>query len=142
MIDSNLTTVENLELKNSLTQFNPYDMGRKANWEQVMGTDSSLWLVPLQKGELLGDGISWFKNEQFKKSKTIAPGGKKGFDKFEDEEDVDTEIGSQRGGALSKSKTMKAGPKKEEVVLKVEENKGGKFNFDDYNKNFSSQNTP
>ena len=106
MIDRNSTSIQEMENQNKIEVANVYDLGRLANWQQVMGTDYKFWFIPIQSEDMIGDGISWKKNFGFKKSKTL---GGKGFKHFDNEEDNDTEIGSQKGGMFKKTKTQLIG---------------------------------
>lgn len=103
LIDRNSTSIQELALGNKLELVNVYDLGRELNWKQVMGEDVKWWFIPIDRPQdRVGDGITWEKVQAFKKSKTRIDG--KDFKEFEDEE-IDTEIGSQKGNKLQKSQT-------------------------------------
>jgi len=56
----NKTTIENLDKKNE-PYVSVYDIGPKANWEQIFGLNKWLWPFPMfcDGGKPLGDGIYW-----------------------------------------------------------------------------------
>eukprot|EP01126_Amoeba_proteus_P043550 TRINITY_DN4788_c0_g1_i1.p1 TRINITY_DN4788_c0_g1~~TRINITY_DN4788_c0_g1_i1.p1 ORF type:complete len:144 (-),score=24.16 TRINITY_DN4788_c0_g1_i1:153-584(-) len=53
LIFKNQTTLESFK---NLT-YNPYDLGKRANWEQVFGTDPWLWFLPIANH--VGDGLKF-----------------------------------------------------------------------------------
>jgi hypothetical protein len=61
---SNKTTIENLDKKGEDYQ-SLYDIGAKANWEQIFGLNRLLWPFPVfcGSGKPLGDGIYWPTNK-------------------------------------------------------------------------------
>lgn len=61
---SNKTTIENLDKKGEDYQ-SLYDIGAKANWEQIFGHNKLLWPFPVfcGSGKPFGDGIYWPTNK-------------------------------------------------------------------------------
>lgn len=61
LIENNSTTIENLEEKSSGSGFTnyQYDQGSEFNWNQVMGKNRFLWLIPYigKAGYPNGDGV-------------------------------------------------------------------------------------
>jgi len=57
---SNKTTIENLEKKGQ-PFVSEYDIGPKANWEQIFGRNKLLWPLPIfwDSGKPIGEGIYW-----------------------------------------------------------------------------------
>jgi len=50
----NQTTLESFKVK---SRDNPYDLGRRANWEQVFGTNPWYWFVPVYTS--IGNGMDY-----------------------------------------------------------------------------------
>ena len=57
---TNKTTIENLEMKGRPFE-SSYDIGSKANWEQIFGKNKLLWPLPIfwDSGKPIGEGIYW-----------------------------------------------------------------------------------
>ncbi len=55
----NITTIEHIEKRDpskSMSE-NPFDVGKRRNWEQVFGNNPWLWFVPV--AIVQGDGVNW-----------------------------------------------------------------------------------
>jgi len=59
LVLDNYTTIENLEREEGAKS--KFDIGRRRNWEQVFGSNASLWWLPLhtQASRPVGDGVRW-----------------------------------------------------------------------------------
>merc|ERR1719217_1245542 len=59
LVLDNYTTIENLEREEGAKS--KFDIGRRRNWEQVFGSNASLWWMPLhtQASRPIGDGVRW-----------------------------------------------------------------------------------
>eukprot|EP00929_Paragymnodinium_shiwhaense_P115159 TRINITY_DN83851_c0_g1_i1.p1 TRINITY_DN83851_c0_g1~~TRINITY_DN83851_c0_g1_i1.p1 ORF type:complete len:283 (+),score=5.29 TRINITY_DN83851_c0_g1_i1:164-1012(+) len=59
LVLENYTTIENLEREEGAKS--KFDIGRRRNWEQVFGSNASLWWMPLhtQASRPVGDGVRW-----------------------------------------------------------------------------------
>jgi hypothetical protein len=64
LVYENKTTIENLEHKDKPTYSSRYDIDKKHNTEQIMGTNRWIWLLPImpQSSFPHGDGINFKKN--------------------------------------------------------------------------------
>ena len=62
MVSKNLTTIENMDKRNS-QNYKVYDKGLYLNFIQIFGTNPWLWLVPIhgKSGMPIGDGVVWHK---------------------------------------------------------------------------------
>jgi hypothetical protein len=70
----NKTTIENLDKKGEEYQ-SLYDIGAKANWEQIFGINRMLWPFPVfcGSGKPLGDGIYWPTNKGDESNRSHGP---------------------------------------------------------------------
>eukprot|EP01127_Copromyxa_protea_P023974 TRINITY_DN9242_c0_g1_i1.p1 TRINITY_DN9242_c0_g1~~TRINITY_DN9242_c0_g1_i1.p1 ORF type:complete len:283 (-),score=34.50 TRINITY_DN9242_c0_g1_i1:60-908(-) len=55
----NLTTLESFKIS---SKENPYDLGRKENWEQVFGRNPWYWFIPIFTS--LGNGVEYPRNDR------------------------------------------------------------------------------
>ncbi len=55
----NITTIEHIEKRDPSKTMseNPFDVGKRRNWEQVFGSNPWLWFVPV--AIVQGDGVNW-----------------------------------------------------------------------------------
>lgn len=76
---TNTTTIENLERKGEKRK-SIYDIGAKANWEQIFGTNKLLWPFPMfgSSGKPSGDGIYWPTNKSDGTESSIRAGNTSG----------------------------------------------------------------
>ena len=60
MVTRNVTTIENMDKKNLISQ-KIYDKGLRANFIQIFGMNPWLWMFPLngKSGMPVGDGVVW-----------------------------------------------------------------------------------
>lgn len=59
LVLENYTTIENLEREEGARS--KFDIGRRRNWEQVFGSNSWYWWLPMhvQASRPIGDGVRW-----------------------------------------------------------------------------------
>eukprot|EP00928_Gymnodinium_smaydae_P078980 TRINITY_DN63018_c0_g1_i1.p1 TRINITY_DN63018_c0_g1~~TRINITY_DN63018_c0_g1_i1.p1 ORF type:complete len:282 (-),score=38.83 TRINITY_DN63018_c0_g1_i1:147-992(-) len=59
LVLENYTTIENLEREEGAKS--KFDIGKRRNWEQVFGSNATLWWLPLhtQASRPIGDGVRW-----------------------------------------------------------------------------------
>ena len=62
MVLQNVGTLDRLVPLVQTGPLNPYDMGARANFEQVFGKDPMLWFLPVATTQ--GDGIHFPTNDQ------------------------------------------------------------------------------
>jgi hypothetical protein len=55
----NITTIEHIEKRDPSKSMaeNPFDVGKRRNWEQVFGNNPWLWFLPVPIVQ--GDGVNW-----------------------------------------------------------------------------------
>jgi len=55
----NITTIEHIEKRDPSRSMaeNPFDVGKRRNWEQVFGSNPYLWFLPV--AIVQGDGVNW-----------------------------------------------------------------------------------
>jgi len=63
---SNVTTLESFEALP-----NPYNVGKRVNWEQVFGPSPVLWFLPITNG--IGDGVNFPQNSYKSEKARLLP---------------------------------------------------------------------
>ena len=65
LIFRNITTLESIE-KRSINFQSTYDLGKRANWEQVFGNNPKMWFFPITYwgGKPAGNGVNWLQRDE------------------------------------------------------------------------------